>query len=92
MVNFFRILSVIEGISYLIILCVSFGIIGREYVYFLGMTHGVLFLLYFVFSFIVSHKLSWSVVIWLLIFLASIIPFAFVLVEVFIKKEIKKRE
>ena len=92
MVNFFRILSVIEGISYLIILCVSFGIIGREHVYFLGMTHGVLFLLYFVFSFIVSHKLSWSVVIWLLIFLASIIPFAFVLVEVFIKKEIKKRE
>ena len=92
MVNFFRILSVIEGISYLIILCVSLGVISREYVFFLGITHGVLFLLYFVFSLIVSHKQSWSVVIWLLVLLAAIIPFAFILVEIFIKKEIKKIE
>ncbi len=92
MINFFRSLSVIEGISYLIILCVSLGVISREYVFFLGITHGVLFLLYFVFSLIVSHKQSWSVVIWLLVLLAAIIPFAFILVEIFIKKEIKKIE
>lgn len=92
MINFFRSLSVIEGISYLIILCVSLGVISREYVFFLGITHGVLFLLYFVFSLIVSHKQSWSVVIWLLVLLAAIIPFAFILVELFIKKEIKKIE
>lgn len=92
MINFFRSLSIIEGISYLIILCVSLGIINREYVYFLGMAHGILFLLYFIFSLIVSYKRSWSVVIWLLLFLASIIPFAFILVEIFIKKEIGKSE
>ena len=92
MINFFRSLSVIEGISYLIILCVSLGVISREYVFFLGITHGVLFLLYFVFSLIVSHKQSWSVVIWLLVLLAAIIPFAFILVEIFIKKEVKKIE
>ena len=92
MIIFFRSLSVIEGISYLIILCVSLGVISREYVFFLGITHGVLFLLYFVFSLIVSHKQSWSVVIWLLVLLAAIIPFAFILVEIFIKKEIKKIE
>lgn len=92
MINFFRSLSVIEGISYLIILCVSLGVISREYIFFLGITHGVLFLLYFVFSLIVSHKQSWSVVIWLLVLLAAIIPFAFILVEIFIKKEIKKIE
>ena len=92
MINFFRSLSVIEGISYLIILCVSLGVISREYVFFLGITHGVLFLLYFVFSLIVSHKQSWSVVIWLLVLLAAIIPFAFILVEIFIKKEIRKIE
>lgn len=92
MINFFRSLSVIEGISYLIILCVSLGVISREYVFFLGITHGVLFLLYFVFSLIVSHKQSWSVVIWLLVLLAAIIPFPFILFEIFIKKEIKKIE
>ena len=92
MINFFRSLSVIEGISYLIILCVSLGVISREYIFFLGITHGVLFLLYFVFSLIVSHKQSWSVVIWLLVLLAAIIPFAFILVEIFIKKEIRKIE
>ena len=92
MLNFFRSSSVLEGISYLIILCVSFGIISREYVFFLGITHGVLFLLYLVLSLMVSHKQSWSVVIWLLVFLAAIVPFAFLLVEVFIRKEIQKSE
>jgi len=92
MIPFFRSLSVIEGISYLVILCVSFGVISREYVFFLGITHGILFILYLVFSLIVSHKLSWSILIWLLVFLAAIIPFAFVLVEIFIRKEIQKSE
>jgi len=92
MLNFFRSTSVIEGISYLIILSVSLGIISREYVYILGMAHGVLFLLYFVLSIIVSHKMSWSVVIWLLVFLASLVPFAFLLVEFFIRKELQKTE
>ena len=92
MLNFFRSTSVIEGISYLIILSASLGIISREYVYILGMAHGVLFLLYFVLSIIVSHKMSWSVVIWLLVFLASLVPFAFLLVEFFIRKELQKTE
>ena len=92
MLNIFRSLSVIEGISYLLILCVSLGIISREYVYFLGMGHGVLFLLYVIFSLIVSYKMSWSVVVWLLLFLASIIPFAFILVEIYIRKTTQKTE
>ena len=91
MLNFFRSLSVLEGISYLIILCVSIGIISREYVFFLGITHGVLFLLYLVLSLIVSYKQSWSVVTGLLVFLAAIAPFAFLLVEIFIRKEIQKK-
>jgi integral membrane protein len=92
MLNFFRSSSVLEGISYLLILCVSFGIVSREYVFFLGIMHGVLFMLYFVLSLIVSHKQSWSVVIWLLVFLAAIVPFAFLLVEIFIRKEVLKSE
>lgn len=92
MLNFFRSSSVLEGLSYLIILCVSLGLISREYVSVLGMTHGVLFLIYFALSIVVSHKQSWSVFIWLLVFLASLVPFAFLLVEFFIRKEIQKNE
>lgn len=90
MVFLFRGLSFIEGMSYLMILCVSFGIISREYVFILGITHGVLFMLYSVFSLVVSHKFSWPVWTWLLIFLAAIIPGAFILVELFIRKELRR--
>lgn len=92
MLKFFRIASLLEGISFLLILCVSFDVISREFVYVLGMGHGILFLIYFVLSLLASHKQGWSVVVWLLTLLAAIIPFAFVLVEVFLKKELRKNE
>jgi len=92
MLKIFRISSLCEGLSFLLILSVTFGIIPRDFVYFLGMGHGVLFVIYLVLSSIVSHKQSWSIIVWLLVFLASIIPFAFIAVEIFIKKEIQKNE
>lgn len=82
----FRGVSFLEGISYLVILCVTFGIISRDYVFMLGMIHGVLFMLYAFMSLQVSHKEQWSVVVWLLVFLASIIPFAFIAVELYLRK------
>jgi len=54
------------------------------------MTHGVLFLGYFIFSLLASHKQGWSVVIWLLVLLAAVVPFAFIPVEIFVKKELLK--
>lgn len=90
MLKLFRYASLLEGCSYLLILCASFGIISRDFVCPIGMAHGVLFLLYFVFSLLASHKLGWSVTLWLLIFLAAIVPFAFVPVEMFLQKELKK--
>ncbi|GLQ30188.1 DUF3817 domain-containing protein [Litoribrevibacter albus] len=86
MINAFRAVSFLEGLSYLLILSVSLGFISREFVFYLGMTHGVLFLLYLVFSLTVAQEQQWSVVIWLAMFLASIVPFAFVLAELFLKK------
>lgn len=86
MLKLFRVASLLEGCSYLLILCVSLGLISREFVFTIGMAHGVLFFLYFVLSLLASHKQTWSVVVWLLVLLASIIPFAFVAVEVFVKK------
>lgn len=92
MLNIFRISSLLEGCSYLLILCVSIGLISRELVFTIGIAHGALFLLYFVISLLASHKQAWSVVVWLSVLLASIIPFAFVAVEIFVKKEIQKNE
>lgn len=91
MLKMFRIVSLIEGISYLLILCVTFGFIGREYVYPIGMAHGVLFMLYFILSTLASHKQAWSVFVWLAVLLASVVPFAFIPVEIFVKKEIAKK-
>jgi len=88
--KYFRVVSLSEGISYLIILSVTLGFISREYVFPLGAAHGVLFILYLVLSLYVSHKQKWSGITWFLIFLASLIPFAFIAVEVYIRREIRK--
>ena len=92
MLNFFRITSLLEGVSYLVILSVTLNIISREFVFFLGMAHGVLFMLYFICSLITSHKQNWSVVTWLLVLLAAIVPFAFIAVEFFLKKQQRQQK
>lgn len=84
----FRLVSLSEGISYLLILSVTLGMISRDYVFPLGAAHGVLFIVYLMLSLNVSHKQSWSIVVWLLIFFASIVPFAFFAVELFLRKEL----
>ena len=38
-------------------------------------------------SLVVSHRQGWSVITWLLTLLAGMVPFAFVAVEAFLKKE-----
>ena len=86
----FRLFSFFEGISYLLILSITLGVISRDYVFYLGSTHGVLFIVYIILSLQVSHKRNWSVVTWLLVFLASIVPFAFIAVEFYIRKQLSE--
>lgn len=80
MLKAFRILSLIEGSSLLLLLFAAMP--ARHYlgfseiVFYAGMTHGILFLAYIVGSLIVSHNQNWSVGYWLLVFFASVIPFA----------------
>ncbi|PCK07311.1 MAG: hypothetical protein COA42_14910 [Alteromonadaceae bacterium] len=92
MLNVFRIISLLEGLSYLIILGVTLGVIGRDYVSPLGMLHGVLFILYLVLSLMVSGKEKWSLVLWLPLFFASLVPFAFILVELYLRNISSKSE
>ena len=86
MLKAFRMTSILEGLSYLTILSVTAGLISREYVFQIGMTHGVLLMFYIAFSFIVANKENWSLKIWLPIFFASLVPLAFILVELYLKK------
>lgn len=86
MLSVFRGISVLEGLSYLAILSVTFGFVSREYVGSLGMIHGLLFMLYLAVSLSVSGKEQWSLKVWLPIFAASLVPFAFVPVELYLRR------
>ncbi len=87
MLNFFRIISLTEGCSYLLILCVSLGFIGRDFVSALGMAHGVLFIVYCLLALIMTRQKSWSLRALLFLFLSALIPFAFIPVELFLRKQ-----
>jgi len=86
MFKFFRIISLLEGFSFLAILSITLGFVSRDFVFQLGMLHGVLFMLYLFLSLIVSNKQQWPLVIWLSLFIASVVPFAFIAVEIFLSK------
>ncbi len=90
MLKFFRVASLVEGCSYLVILCVTLGLISRDFVATLGMVHGVLFILYVLLSLVVAYKQGWSVTVWLLLFVSALIPLAFIPVELFLRKELKE--
>ncbi|GGY56467.1 hypothetical protein GCM10011297_31590 [Bacterioplanes sanyensis] len=88
----FRLASLLEGLSYLVILCVTLGLISRDFVYVLGMGHGVLFMVYVALSFYAAHKMRWSLITWLLIFLAALVPFAFIGVELFLRRQVQGQQ
>ena len=92
MLSFFRLLSFAEGVSYIMILAISLGFLSRDYVSMVGMTHGILFMVYLVVLAIVSEQAGWSKKARVGLFLASIIPFAFISAERFLRKPSIKNE
>ena len=80
MLPFFRKLSLVEGLSLIVLLLIAmpakyhFGYVDS--IWMVGMTHGLLWLAYFVVSLVVSHQQNWSILFWLVTLLASIMPFA----------------
>jgi integral membrane protein len=79
MINAFRIVSYLEGISYLLLLFVGvplkhFG--GNEMlVKTLGMPHGLLFIAYILLAFFIKPQFNWSLKDFAFILVASVIPF-----------------
>ena len=91
MLKFFRLLSAVEGLSLVILLFIAMPAkyqFGYDFVWLVGMTHGMLWLSYFMLSLLVSHKQSWSVMFWLLVLVASVIPFGFLFLDVRLKREL----
>ena len=91
MLKSFRLLSLVEGLSLLVLLFIAMPAkykFGHDFVWPVGMTHGVLWLAYVLMSLVVSHLRKWSVGAWLLALLSSVVPFGFVLLDRRLKREL----
>jgi len=79
MKNSFRIISFLEGISYLLLLFVAVPIKyfqdDASYVKILGMPHGVLFMLYIVFAIVLQKQMKWNLKTLGIVMIASVLPF-----------------
>ncbi|WP_428024917.1 DUF3817 domain-containing protein [Arcobacter sp.] len=88
--NRFRIISYIEGLSYLTLLFIAMPIkyIGENPypVKVIGMTHGVLFILFMIFLFETMRKYNWENRFSLKLFVYSIVPFGSFIIEKRVKK------
>lgn len=93
MFDTFRSLSLIEGISLLTLFFVAMP--AKYYldmpviVPLVGTTHGLLFITYLVMSLVVSHRNNWSIIKWLMVLFAGVIPFACFVLEHRLKREDK---
>ena len=85
MLNIFRIIAFLEGLSYVALLFVAVPIKyisgDPQYVKLLGMPHGALFLAYIVFALLISSEMGWSRKTLYIVLLASIIPFGTFFIE-----------
>ena len=79
MIRLFRSISLLEGVSLLILLFVAMPLKyiwgNPEYVRVVGMAHGLLFIAYIIFAIMTKFKLNWKIKTLLIVFIASIIPF-----------------
>ncbi len=75
----FRIVSFLEGISYLLLLFVAVPIKyfgeNETYVKMLGMPHGLLFISYIILAIMLKSELNWNSKTFWTILAASVIPF-----------------
>ena len=75
----FRIIALLEGISYILLLFIATPIKylyeDPQYVKLLGMPHGVLFMAYVVMAVLISSDMKWTTRTFWIVLIASILPF-----------------
>lgn len=79
MKSIFRIVSFLEGVSYLLLLFIATPIKYLQgddsYVKMLGMPHGILFMLYVVLAIVIKKEMNWDNKTLGIVLAASILPF-----------------
>ena len=79
MKNIFRIISFLEGVSYLLLLFIASPIKyfqgDASYVKILGMPHGILFMLYIVFAIVLQKQMKWNPKTLAIVMVGSVLPF-----------------
>lgn len=90
----FRFISYIEGLSYLILVFIAMPIkyIGENpyMVKVVGMGHGILFILFMLALFLAKIKYKWNLTLSFKLFVYSLIPFGFLVIEKILKNQLKK--
>ncbi len=79
MINTFRVVAFLEGLSYLLLLFIATPIKyianDPQYVKMLGMPHGLLFIGYIALAFVIKSDFKWTSKDFAIILIAAIIPF-----------------
>jgi len=77
-IKFFKLISILEGISFLLLLLIAMPI---KYIYqidiyvrIVGMAHGVLFITYILGALLLFNQLNWNKKTLLIIILCSVVP------------------
>lgn len=92
MLNNFRIISLIEGLSFLVLLFVAMPLKYYwgypEAVSMVGMTHGLLFVAYVALAAMVGQRHGWSDRFMFMVVLAGMLPFGCFILEQKLKKDV----
>ncbi|MGC6430763.1 MAG: DUF3817 domain-containing protein [Jejuia sp.] len=79
LLNIFRIVAFLEGLSYILLLFIATPIKyladDPQYVKLLGMPHGLLFVAYIALAFLIKPEFNWNSKEFTYVLLAAIIPF-----------------
>ena len=74
----FRIVALLEGVSYILLMTIGlyfkYQLNDDTYVKLLGMPHGILFVLYIVLAFLIRKKENWNFIEFAIILFASLVP------------------
>ena len=87
MIKFFKFIAIAEGFSYLILLVNMLFIknnnleLYKSLLFPIGMSHGLLFIIYLYLSFFIKNKFNWAIKDLLVVILGSLIPFGAFYIE-----------
>ncbi|TYP99671.1 integral membrane protein [Tenacibaculum adriaticum] len=95
MINIFKVVSFLEGVSYLLLMFLGMPYkylesLGNDpiYVKMFGMPHGILFVAYIVLAFLLKPVFKWSIKEFGIVCLLSLLPFGTFFVGKYLKKDV----